>query len=768
MKKFTLLLAMIVGFSSFLIAQVTVHVSGSVTRDSTNQPVAYHQMIIMADSNAAGFNFNTERYTNTAGFYDCTIQNVPGGVQTTFIVKTKNCDSSWMVKTFQTSNSPAVENFVICNTPANCQAGFTYTADSSSAGLIHFIDNSVPVGQIHSWLWDFGDGTPPLLVVFPSNPNVTHNYAGTATVHNVCLTITTVTGCTSTKCNEVHVYPPAGCQAGFTAQADSANLLHIHFLDNSTPAGQVVSWHWDFGDGSPAATTHDPWHLYANPGIYSVCLTIATSTGCTSTKCVEIHAGQPLGCEARFTFSHDSLNQLPYTYHFIDISIGTPTAWEWHFGDPNSGPANISHEKNPTHIYTAAGMYVVCLSIHGVNCQSSTCDTIQVGTVPGNCESSFTFGKSFLTVNFEGHTNSQLATTWSWNFGDPASGNSNFSNEKNPHHVYSAAGSYTVTLQTVDANGCTWTTTQTLYVHATCDIHGSVIMGNSYVDHGLIELIRIDSGNVMTVVQSKEFGDSLGSYWFGGVYPGHYYLKAHLLPTSARYGDFVPTYYHDAINWVNATVIELGQPVNPYNFHLVEVAMLSPGNGSIGGTVTHGTKVNSGGTPAPDVEVLLFDLTGKAVGVTVTDVNGHFGFSSIPWANYIVYPEVVGLVTTPAHVIIYDANPNANASFSMTNTAVVYGINELLPLYINKVSDLYPNPPANGLVNLSISVSRSLDLNFRLFDQTGKTVRASSYTLTKGDNIIQLNVSDLAKGPYYLKILTTEGGSIFRKLFIVQ
>ncbi len=767
MKKFILLFAMIVGFSSFMIAQVTVHVSGTVTRDSTNLPVVGHEVIITADSNPSGFTFWAQRFTNATGFYDCTIHDVPGGVETTFIVKTKNCDSTYIVKDFQTSNSPATENFVLCNTPANCEAGFTYHADSTNPHMLHFDENSYPAGQIHSWVWDFGDGTPTVVIIFPANPNVTHTYAGTALSHTVCLTITTFGGCTSTKCSEVHIIPPAGCEAGFSAYADSANLLNIHFQDNSAPAGQIIAWSWNFGDGGTSSTP-DPWHIYATAGTYNVCLTIAASTGCTSVKCVEIHAGQPVGCEARFEFTVDSVNGAPYTYHFFDTSTGNPTTREWHFGDPNSGTSNLSHEKNPTHVYASAGFYNVCLSIIGVNCQSYTCDSIHVGSIPGNCESSFTYGRNFLTVNFEGHTNSQHATTWTWNFGDPASGNSNFSHEKNSHHTYSAPGSYTVTLQTVDANNCTWSSTQTIYVSTTCDVFGHVLMGNNYVDHGLIDLIRIDSGNVMTIVQSHEFGDSLGMYSFGGVLPGHYYLRAQLLPNSTRYGDFMPTYFEEAINWTNAHIIELGPPNNPYNFHLVEAEDLPPGNGSIVGTITQGTKVSSGGTPAQNVEVLLLNSTSLPLAVAVTDVNGHFEFSSIGMGTYIVYPEVAGLATTPALVILDNANPAATTPFSMNSSQVIYGINDQLPLYISRVSNLWPNPPSNGLVSISVSVARELEMNFTLIDQTGQIVRELQQNLHKGDNILNFNVADLAIGPYYLKMRTEDGGNIFRKLFIVK
>ncbi|MEI6681293.1 MAG: PKD domain-containing protein [Bacteroidota bacterium] len=677
MKKILLLFALTIGFSSFLIAQVTVHVSGTVTRDSTHAVVVGHEVIISADSNGSNFTFYAQRHTNANGSYDCTIQNVPGGVQTTFTVKTKNCDSLYLVKTFQTSNSPAVENFVLCNAPV-------------------------------------------------------------------------------------------GCEAGFTSSADSANPMHIHFVDNSSPAGQIISWHWDFGDGSPAATTHDPWHLYATAGTYHVCLTIATTNGCSSAKCVEIHVVQPTQCEAHFTYTHDSINQVPFTCHFFDASSGNPTSYLWSFGDPLAGTNNTSSEKNPTHVFSAAGQYVVCLTIHGTNCQSSTCDTIHVGSTPGNCENHFSYSRNFLTINFEGHTNSTHTTTWTWSFGDPASGNSNGSSEQNPHHLFTAPGTYVVTLHTIDASGCGWTSTQQIFVSATCDVNGTVIMGNSYVDHGQIDLIRIDSGNVMTVVQSHQFGDSLGMYWFGGVAPGHYYLKAQLLPASSRYGDFVPTYYQEAINWAGATVIGLGQPNNPYNFHLVEVSMLSPGNGNINGTVNQGTKISAGGTPAPNVEVLLLDVNNNPLSVTTTDVNGHFEFSSIAMGSYVVYPEVTGMTTNPAHITLDNTHASATAPFSISNSQVSYGISDQLPQYFNRVGELYPNPPVNGLVNISISVSRELDMRFLLFDQTGQTVRDLQFNLRKGDNLLHMNTGELAKGPYYLKMLTPDGSSIFRKLFIIK
>lgn len=45
-------------------------------------------------------------------------------------------------------------------------------------------------------------------------------------------------------------------------------------------------------------------------------------------------------------------------------------------------------------------------------------------------------------------------TSWSWNFGDPASGTANTSTLQNPTHSFSGLGNYTVTLTVCNANGC--------------------------------------------------------------------------------------------------------------------------------------------------------------------------------------------------------------------------------------------------------------------------------------------------------------------------
>ncbi len=673
MKKIFFLLSFILGTLAFAGAQtMSVHLSGTVTADSTGAPIANHEVIITSDS-SSGFFFYATRLTGPGGGYDCTISNVPTASPVTFIVKTHDCNNVIHQQTFLSTSTPAVVNFVICLHATNCEAAFTYYHDSTNLLSYHFNSTSfVPAGAtVTTYYWNFGDGS----TAHTQDPWHTFAVSG---VYHVCLTITTSTGCTSTKCLEIHV-TTGECQARYEFYRDSTNVLHVHFWDVSTiPAGsQITSRLWNFGDGG-TATTGDPWHTYLHAGIYNVCLTIATSTGCTSTKC----------------------------------------------------------------------------------------DSIVIGEPPANCESWFTYTKNMLAVHFEGHTHSTLPTSWLWNFGDPASGTNNTSTLQNPQHVYSAAGSYHVTLHTVDAAGCEHNSDQNIYVHSTVDLHGTVHCGVHFVDHGFIQLIRVDSNNVMTVADSKEFGDSAGSYWFGGVPAGHYYLKAELLPASIYFGQFVPTYYQEALNWTNATLIFIGEPQNPYNFGLRHVEGPLSGNGNISGTITEGTKVNSGGSPAPNVEVLLLDGQNTALDYVKTDAGGHFEFPAVALGSYTIWPEVAGLLTTPAHVTLDATKPAVILPFTMTISNVAYGISHNLPDLITSVGEVFPNPAVNGVASFSVTVSRALAIDLVIYNMSGQMMISSKENLQQGINLVRVNVGALVRGNYTVELRSPEGGSVNRKLTV--
>jgi|LAHT01.1.fsa_nt_gb PKD repeat protein len=141
--------------------------------------------------------------------------------------------------------------------------------------------------------------------------------------------------------------------------------------------------------------------------------------------------------QAAFT-ADPRAGQLPLAVQFTDTSAGTPTSWLWNFGD-----GETSDQKNPVHTYKNPGMYSVSLTVRNQYGTSQKTETgfISAGTLP---VAQFTAlpaeGTLPLIVHFT-DLSTGLPTAYAWDFGDKAT-----SNEKNPLHTYTKAGTYDVTL----------------------------------------------------------------------------------------------------------------------------------------------------------------------------------------------------------------------------------------------------------------------------------------------------------------------------------
>jgi len=59
----------------------------------------------------------------------------------------------------------------------------------------------------------------------------------------------------------------------------------VYFTDTSIdPDGTIVSWFWNFGDGD-TSTQQNPYNLFVNEGIFTVCLTVIDDDGKNNTYC---------------------------------------------------------------------------------------------------------------------------------------------------------------------------------------------------------------------------------------------------------------------------------------------------------------------------------------------------------------------------------------------------------------------------------------------------------------------------------------------------
>jgi len=179
------------------------------------------------------------------------------------------------------------------------------------------------------------------------------------------------------------------------------------------------------------------------------------------------------------------------------------SSYAWDFGETKY-TTDTSSKPAPTYTYHDTGVYVMKLKVTSTGgCQDSA--TANVRVFPGfTPDFSFT-GSCFLnpyvfkdlTVTQYGYVNS-----WSWSFGDPASGTADTTSIQNPSHTYSTIGNKTVTFIVGNSKGCIDTLTKTVLVNdkpsLTLPFHDTLICS---ID--TLPLIANTNGGIITWTPSS-------------------------------------------------------------------------------------------------------------------------------------------------------------------------------------------------------------------------------------------------------------------------
>jgi thermitase len=235
------------------------------------------------------------------------------------------------------------------------RADFTAAPVSGDEPLVvSFSDVSTSCDGIASWLWEFGDGSTS------TEQSPTHTYIEEG-VYIVSLTVTEIDGDSDTESKTDYItVSDSRPRADFIATPLSGSEpLVVSFSDASTSYDGITSWLWDFGDGS-TSSEQNPTHTYNQDGVYTVTLTVTEADGDSDTESktdyIPVTDSPP---RADFTASPLS-GEEPLLVSFSDASMSYDgiTSWLWDFGD-----GSTSTEQNPTHSYTAEGIYTVSLTV---------------------------------------------------------------------------------------------------------------------------------------------------------------------------------------------------------------------------------------------------------------------------------------------------------------------------------------------------------------------------------------------------------------------
>ncbi len=220
--------------------------------------------------------------------------------------------------------------------------------------------------------------------------------------------------------------------------------LTVNFTNTSING---TTYLWNFGDNG-TSTLMNPTHTYTDTGTFSVTLIAISNSSCgTSVDTTVLINYIHVTPSASIVFTVDSIEGCsPFTVHFQDSAIGV-TGYSWSFGD--NGTSSI---PNPIHTYNNAGSYTITLIGYAANGCNDTASlsSILVDTLP-IVNTAFAAnplsGCNPLTVNFSNTSTQNI--NYIWKFGD-SSGDTSY----NPTHTYTASGTYSVTLITIDSALC--------------------------------------------------------------------------------------------------------------------------------------------------------------------------------------------------------------------------------------------------------------------------------------------------------------------------
>ena len=374
---------------------------------------------------AWGFGNGVANSSSTAHY----LYNQTGAYTITLVVQDSNgCTGNLSRPSYVHVYAPPVAAFT---------ASPTFSCNTSQ--LVTFTNHSTGGGLSYFWRLDGSDSS--------TLANPTHVYPQETV--NATLIVTDTNGCSAGAQEQITVGTLA---ADFKATKTTACTGEkITFINNSTIQG--TSWHWDFGDGTTSAAS-SATKAYSVPGLYTVTFKVY-DTGCadsiTKTNYITITPGFNVSTASFGADSVFSCGQPLHTTFTNTTATGPGDTYHWIFGN-----GDTSDVQNPLETYTTPGNYTVTLVItdsNGCMITGTQTDMIQTArpVAAFGVDSAVCLGASVTFYNAS--TNAQA---YMWLFGD---GDTSYA--ENPTHLYTADGTYSVTLFAYNKGGCDTSVTRT-------------------------------------------------------------------------------------------------------------------------------------------------------------------------------------------------------------------------------------------------------------------------------------------------------------------
>jgi len=127
---------------------------------------------------------------------------------------------------------------------------------------VKFTNESTDDGEIVACFWEFGDGATS------TQWSPEHEFTSTGTFV-VKLTVVDDDNTANSITHEIEIVnAPPEAAFSFTPASPTVNDI-VKFTDESIDDGEIVAWHWEFGDGAESSE-QSPEHQYTTKGKFTV------------------------------------------------------------------------------------------------------------------------------------------------------------------------------------------------------------------------------------------------------------------------------------------------------------------------------------------------------------------------------------------------------------------------------------------------------------------------------------------------------------------